>query len=170
MDRQSCMVLLIIGKHIGKYIGNICKKYNFFTEIVSQPRSFIEIKPNLDQLLPLGLRNIALSRIFDICPICPDFGPFIPLLCNNWQKFRNNYQNLCNQGKYQKSDSERFFVIIRWVTGPNLVLFRWMSEAAKQFPWKNCVFFTYISYIYISLFPDNYQNHATLPIHISTNR
>ena len=114
MDRQSCMVLAIIGKCIGKYIGNICKKCNFFNlpKFYQPPPFKLEI-PNLDQILTLGLQKIALSPIFDICLICPDLGLFVSLLDNNWQKLHNNYQNFGNRGKYQKSGSERFFVILR---------------------------------------------------------
>ena len=113
-DQQSCMVLAIIGKCIGKYIGNICKKYNFFNLPKIPPARLFKLEtPNLDQLLILGLQKITLRPIFDICLIFPDLGPFVPLLRNNWQKLCNNYQNLGNRGKYQKSRSERFFVILR---------------------------------------------------------
>ena len=114
--------------------------------------------------------KIALSRIFDICLDCPNFDNYCTIFANYCTIMEQMGQNLGKWGKYQKSGSEWFFVILRRVTGPNLVLFRWTSEAVKQFLWKKCVFFTYISYIFPYTLPDNHQNDATLPIHISTTR
>ena len=99
-----------------------CPKCHFFLlQKFSQPQPFKLETPNFHQLLALRLQKIARSPIFYICLNCQNFGRFIPLLRNNCQKLRNNYQNLGNQGKYQKSGSERFFVILRRVIGENLV-------------------------------------------------
>ena len=93
-------------------------------EVFSQPPSFIEITPNFDQLLPLGLRKIALSRIFDFRLCCLFLGHYYVILGNYCAITVKNGQNLGNKGKNQKSGSERFFVILRRAADQNLVLFR----------------------------------------------
>ena len=112
---------------------------------------------------PVILVRITKNRCepnFWFLPQLPRFGPFLLLLCNNYPKLCNNDPKMGNQGKNQKSGSEQFFVILRRVTGPNLVFFRWMTEAVKKFPCKSCVLFTYISYIFPYTFSDNCRNHA----------
>ena len=129
--------------------------FRWTTEAVKNYRdfqSFIKITLNFDQLLSLGLLKIARSQIFDFCLDWPDLAHFLLLLCNNCSKLHNNDPKMSNRGKNEKSGFERFLVILRRATGQNLVLFRWTTEAVKKLLCKNYVFFTYISYIYTSLY------------------
>ena len=90
---------------------------------------------------------------FESCFPAPTFS-FISHFFLLVQLVVKKWENGLKRPKSGQSRSGRFFVILRRVTGPNLVFFRWTSEAGKKFPWKNCIFFTHISYIslYVSLY------------------
>ena len=126
------------------------KIHNFCTEMFSQLHWFIEIKPNLDQLLSLGLRKMDLSRIFDFWLNCPELAHiycYCAIITHNYAIMTQK------QSKWSKSG----FI--------SMNLRGWEKTSVQ----KLCIFYTYSLYYVPYTFFDNCLNQPTLLIHYLNN-